>query len=147
MPNGFREEQRAWVGLGQYRIDHFDDKDAFKLQLPWVNSGKTPAIKTESAVSYIFSPSHLPGPPADYKYILEKSSPIAPQGAYAITVTNSAVPPSFGSINDGTLWMYFHGRFRYRDIHSKVIHTTSFCLYYDRINKQMAFCENGNDMD
>jgi len=143
----FRDEQRAWIGLGQFRIDHFDDKDPFKLLIPWVNSGKTPAIKTESAIPYAFPPTRLTGPPAGYKYLFEKSSAIAPQGAFVITVTNSAVPPIYTSINDGTLWMYFYGQFRYRDIHSKTVHTTSFCLYYDRITKQMAFCENGNDMD
>jgi hypothetical protein len=42
--------------------------------------------------------------------------------------------------------MYFFGAFRYHDVHSGIEHTTTFCLYYDKATKTMAFCENGNDM-
>ncbi len=144
--SAFQQEQRAWVGLGQYRIDNFDDKNPFKLALPWINSGKTPAVRTETGIAYILSPSRLTGPP-EHKHIFEKASAIAPQGIYVDTVTNLAIPPAFAAINDGTLWMYFFGQFRYHDVHSPATHTTSFCLFYDRTLKQMAFCESGNDMD
>jgi hypothetical protein len=143
--DAFRDDQRAWVGLGQYRIDHFDDKDAFKLVLPWVNSGKTPAINAEVSVAYAFPRFRLPGPP-EHKYLFEKASAIAPQGIYVTNIANSAVPPLFASISDGTIWMYFFGAFRYHDVHSGIEHTTTFCLYYDKATKTMAFCENGNDM-
>jgi len=143
----FRDEQRAWVGIGQYTIDHFDNKDAFRLRIPWVNSGKTPAVDTETGVAYTFQPSPMTGPTPGHKYVFEKASALAPQGIYVTNITNLAVPGRFDAITNGTLWMYFFGQFRYRDVHSRKIHTTTFCLLYDRINKQMVFCESGNDMD
>jgi hypothetical protein len=145
--NAFREEQRAWVGLGPFRVDHFDDKEPFVLILPWVNSGKTPAIQAETAVSYQFTTSRPTGPQEGHKYIFQKASAIAPQGVYATTVRNADVPPRFAAITDGTLWMVFAGKFRYHDVHSQTVHTTSFCLLYDRTTKQMVFCDSGNDMD
>lgn len=143
----FRDEQRAWVGIGQYRIDHFDNKDAFKLVIPWVNSGKTPAVDTETGVAYTFQPSPMTGPTPGHKYVFEKASALAPQGIYVTNITNLDAPGRFDAITNGTLWMYFFGQFRYRDVHSRKIHTTTFCLRYDRIDKQMVFCESGNDMD
>ena len=142
----FRADQRAWVGLGAYRVDNFNDKDPFKLILPWVNSGKTPAIRTENAVAFALSPTRLSGPP-DHKLMFDGASAIAPQGTYVSNITNFQVPLNFAAINDGTIWMYFFGKFRYHDVRSPEIHTTSFCLYYNTTIKQMSFCENGNDMD
>lgn len=143
----FMAEQRAWVGLGQYRIDNFNDKDPFKMSLPWVNSGKTPAVMTETGVAYSISPSRLTGPPAGHKYMFEKASAIAPAGIYVTNIANAAIPPKFAAINDGTLWLYFFGLFRYRDVHIQIVHSTTFCLYYSTMTKTMAFCDNGNDMD
>lgn len=143
----FREEQRAWVGLGQYQIQAFDDKNPFKLLLPWTNSGKTPAIKTESAVSYALSPTPLDGPPPGYKYSFESASAIAPQGSYGLAVTNMLVPKRFDVINDGKVFLYFFGQFRYRDVYTPTVHTTSFCIFYSKLEKQMSFCKNGNEMD
>jgi hypothetical protein len=142
----FREEQRAWVGLGQYSIGNFNDKGPFKLALPWVNSGRTPAIMTDAAVAFALSPSRLAGPPP-LGYVFERASAIAPQGIYVTNITNTAIPPAFSAINDGTLWMYFFGQFRYHDVHSRAVHTTTFCLYYSTVTKQMSFCESGNDMN
>jgi hypothetical protein len=144
----FQRDQRAWVGLGQYAIQQFDDKQPFKLVLPFVNSGKSPAILTEQCVAYTIVDHRLTGPPTGYTYQFEKSSAIAPQGAYASTITNRAVPVSYDGITNGTLFLYFFGEFRYHDVYDPaVLHTTDFCLVYDKDAKLMTFCLNGNDMN
>ena len=143
----FRQEQRAWVGLGHYEIVNFDNKRAFNLTLPWVNSGKTPAIRTKVAVAFSFRPSQMTGPPAGHKYIFENAVAIAPQGTFSANIVNSVVTKHFDTIANGTVWMHVYGQFRYCDVNSGRIHTTSFCLYYSTKSKKMAFCEHGNDMD
>jgi hypothetical protein len=142
----FQRDQRAWVGLGQYAIQQFDDKQPFKLQLPFVNSGKSPAILTEQCVAFTIVDHRLTGPP-DYTHQFEKSSAIAPQGAYASNIINRAVPMSYEGITNGTLFLYFFGEFRYHDVYDpSVVHTTDFCLEYNKDLKLMGFCLNGNDM-
>jgi ABC-type transporter Mla subunit MlaD len=142
----FQQEQRAWVGLGTYQIESFDSKGPLKLTLPLINTGKTPAIETETAVAYIFSPERLNGPP-NHNYTFEISSAIPPQGSSSQTITNTLGPQYFQPVNDGTMWMYFFGEVRYRDIYTKTMHTTSFCLFYDRMSQRMALCLHGNTMN
>ena len=60
--DSFRADQRAWVGLGEYRIEQFSAKDPFKLAIPFVNSGKSPAVFTEKSILYAISPTYLQGP-------------------------------------------------------------------------------------
>jgi hypothetical protein len=136
------------VGLGQYTVQHFDNKKPFRLAIPFVNSGKTPAISTEEATAYSITDHLLLGPPAGYDYKFGKASAIAPQGAYVENIINSAVPPVYDSITNGTLFLYFWGEFRYHDIYDpNTVHTTDFCLLYDKRQNTMAFCYNGNTMN
>jgi hypothetical protein len=144
--DNFHLDQRAWVGLGEYRIETISDREPFKLALPWVNSGKTPAIETEQAVAYIFSDTYLTGPPS-HAYNFDHGSAIPPQGKYVTRITNRGVPEHFEAITGKKLWMYFFGKFRYHDIYGSKLHTTSFCLFYDSDSKEMVFCEKGNSMD
>jgi hypothetical protein len=143
----FKRDQRAWVGVGQYSIQAFDNKNPFKLVIPFVNSGKTPAVLTERGVNYALVDHFVDGPPPDITYKFDKASAIAPQGIFAVNISNSAVPAAYDAINNGNLFLYFMGEFRYHDIYSPDVHTTDFCLYYDRTAKIMAFCPNGNDMN
>jgi len=144
----FQRDQRAWVGLGQYNIQSFDKQNPFKLVIPFVNSGKSPAISTEEAVSYAIIDHPLTGPPADSAYYFQKTSAVAPQGSYGLTITNTAVPAAYDDITSGVVFLYFFGEFRYHDVYdAKTAHTTSFCLYYDKGLKAMAFCASGNDMN
>jgi|HubBroStandDraft_4_1064222.scaffolds.fasta_scaffold191614_1 hypothetical protein len=143
----FRDDQRAWVGLGVFTIEHFDNKEAFRLQLPWANSGKTPAIDTQVAISYAITDTYMKGPPEDYRFVFTAASAIPPQGTYATTMTNLAAPLEYDAIVNGTKRFYVMGRFQYHDIYSRPAHTTSFCLVYSAISKTLIFCEQGNTMD
>lgn len=57
----FRDEQRPWVGMGEIQ-SQIDAKEPFKLNIPFVNSGKTPAIHTEVAVSFNIYYAYQSGP-------------------------------------------------------------------------------------
>lgn len=143
----FREDQRAWVGLGNYVIENFDNKEPFRLLLPWFNSGKTPAIDTQVAVSYAITDAYMKGPPKDYRPNFTTANAISPQGIYGSKMTNMAVPSQYDAILNGTKRFYVMGRFRYHDIYSPTIHTTTFCLVYSEISRALIFCEEGNTMD
>lgn len=143
----FHQDERAWVGIGEYRIVTFNDKDEFKFVIPLVNSGKTPAILIENGAAYNFADHFVSGPPTDFRLNYSKEGSIPPQGKHQITITNSIPRDRYKDITEGRLVMYWFGQIRYHDIHTPKIHHTNFCLVYDRIEKIMAFCENGNDMD
>jgi hypothetical protein len=145
--SSFRNDQRAWIGIGDYRVDRFDDKQPFKMIIPWTNSGKSPAIEAEDWMLYQFSDKPILGPIATPQYVFEKIPALAPQGKYAMTLTNPEATARYDRIMNGTAYMAYFGIVRYRDVYSKTIHATTFCLVYDRETKQMTFCQSGNDMN
>jgi hypothetical protein len=145
----FRDDQRAWIGLASFSILVFNNKDPFKMEIRFVNSGKTPAVFCKEGIGYDVSEKLLMGTPSTYSPLLEDVGTVAPQGAYIIPATNPVIPQYFDSLTkDWTRLLYFWGEFQYQDVYRKgQIHTTKFCLLYDFNNKQMAFCPHGNSMD
>jgi hypothetical protein len=145
----FRDDQRAWIGLASSPILVFNNKDPFKMEFRFVNSGKTPGVFCRQGIGYDVSEKFLMGTPSTYHPLLEDAGAVAPSGAHVITVTNSAVPEYFDAITkDKTRLLYFWSEFQYQDVYRKgLIHTTKFCVLYDFNNNQMGFCPNGNTMD
>src|SRR5437660_5541534 len=48
----FRQDQRAWVGVGEIEITKFVEKDEFNMNVVFVNSGKTPAVNNQQLVRW-----------------------------------------------------------------------------------------------
>jgi hypothetical protein len=144
----FQRDQRAWVGFSESNVIKFDDKEPFQLLITFVNSGKSPAVQDEGATNYSIDENAPSGPIANPGYSFEKTGAIPPQGKYLLRITNSAVPPRYDAISSGKQFLKFSGQFKYHDVYRPdVVHTTSFCLYYERQTKTMSFCYTGNDMD
>lgn len=145
----FRADQRAWVGLGESRVLQFNATDPFKLAIPMVNAGKSPAVRAEGALRYEVRPVLLKGPPANTEYVFRPASAVPPGGRYVINVNQGAgITQYYEAITSGAMFLHVYGIFRYRDVYDPSIpRVTKFCLYYDRTDKIMAFCDEGNDMN
>jgi hypothetical protein len=141
----FKKEQRAWIGLGVPQ-GQIDPEKPFVLNIPLINSGRTPAIMTEYAVSYGFSAVSpvRATEPVDFGYA--PGPAIAPQGNFTIGVTNRAVVARYQEIMSKKTFLFFIGVFRYHDTYSSIVHSTKFCMSFDIDRKEMASCENGNDI-
>jgi hypothetical protein len=147
--DSFRGDQRAWVGVGEYQILQFTAKDPFKMGVPMVNSGKSPAVSTEGALRYLVTPTYLKGPPANSEYLFKPATAVPPGGRYVFNITQqTGISEFYDAITSGTKFLYIYGVFRYRDVYDPAIaRVTTFCLFYDITYKGMAFCEDGNDMN
>lgn len=144
----FQNDQRAWVGLGEYKVMEFNAKEPFKLAIHLVNSGKTPAISTEKAINYGLSLTWPTGPPQNPPYKFEPSASIPPQGKYVVIISDSAVTPLYGDILSRKRFLYFYGVFRYHDVYRKdLMHSTEFCLIFNPDIAEMSFCLTGNQMN
>jgi|NGEPerStandDraft_6_1074524.scaffolds.fasta_scaffold151248_1 hypothetical protein len=144
----FRADQRAWVGLGEAQILQFNAKDALKLAVPMVDTGKSPAVSTEGALKYLVTSAYRKGPPINAQYLFKPASAVPPQGRYVFNVTQAGISDSYDAITSGTKFLYIYGVFRYRDVYDPAVaRVTTFCLFYDITYKGMAFCETGNGMN
>lgn len=145
----FRQDQRAWLGLADFSVTQFNDKDPFKMRLVFVNTGKTPAIHSEKVIAF-----QIPSKPFRVaedltipQNALEPAGSIPPQGHFGVDINNTAVPQFYDGLNNGNSFLYFFGEMRYRDVYSQTVHRSTFCVVYDRVLHEMGFCLFGNEMN
>lgn len=141
----FRNDERAWVGVGAYTTPKFTASDPFAFAIPFVNSGKSPAIRTEKLIYFAITTSWPTGPTPKPNDKFEPAAAIAPQGTYVVNITNRA--PNFNDIMAKKSFLSFSGTFRYYDVYGSVAHETSFCLVFNPDTKEMSFCLTGNEMN
>jgi hypothetical protein len=143
----FQDDQRAWLGLAEIR-NTIDSKAPFQLNIMFTNSGKTPAIQTEKAISWKITTTLPAGPPSDATYSFETATSVAPQGKTFTLVTNTIVPLHYPDIMAKKEFLSFYGAFHYHDIYRpEIIRTTKFCMVFNADSKDMNFCFTGNDMN
>lgn len=161
-----RLEQRAWVGV-QDAISvpgSFTDTSAWRVNVVFFNSGKTPAKAAEIAVLSFTSPSSVSGPSEQLIKALKfvPTQAIAPQEkfTFAVGTPNNWVSTMVANradmeslilkyplINKGELILYYFGILRYED-NSGVSRETQFCIYMAKPETQeISFCRDFNELN
>jgi hypothetical protein len=145
--DNFQRDQRAWVGLGKSQVT-FGPNEPFTLNIPMINSGKTPAILTQASITPGFGITPPSGPPQNYPKHFNPAGTIAPQGQFTLSITDTDFTKAYEGIKAGQIVIFFFGIFTYKDVYNpQSVHTTDFCLIYNPQTNVMFFCSNGNDMN
>jgi hypothetical protein len=164
--NATRLDQRAWVGVRDAISvpGSFTETSAWRVNMIFANSGKSPARGAKIAALSLISPVSISGPSPDQIKALEfqPTQAIAPQGTYnfaigtaadliATTVAKKGEMESLISkyplIKSGQLILYYFGILRYED-NSGAIHDTQFCIYMANPQTQViSFCRDFNDLN
>jgi hypothetical protein len=165
----FRLEQRAWVGVSAASLVQFEPDKPIRIDVAFLNTGKTPALRAYASNGYALSRAYLKEPPSTSIAQIEKILPtkpvhsLPPNGTFIAplglqpSAGPSAAPEEWASYNilresypaikDRVQMLYVFGEYRYRDINNRP-HTTKFCLFIsDPDAKQLQFCEGFNEMD
>jgi len=147
----FRDDQRAWVGIGPFRVAQFEEQKPLEVDVEILNSGKTPALRVEEWARYKFSSISQLGPMptelADIKWTPEGSVP--PQGHQTLHLD---LPWDVWKKNELAIkfkrsYPAFFGVISYNDISGRQ-HRTQFCFYMkEPETHSLAFCDQWNDMD
>ncbi len=157
--------QRPWFGISRFEVLQYDPAHPeipFRIEVFFKNTGKTPALRVKIAGMFNIHPpvNHLPiaAPTnedwkffdsffANYKgsYV---AAPDAERGEIATDYVENIVAKNYASINNLSQFVYYFGKAVYYESGNSRPHTTTFCLYLaEPKTKQLAHCENGNDMD
>jgi len=161
--DSMRLDQRAWLGIGQFRITQFEDGKSLKLEIETRNSGKTPAVFVTKALLSSFELNPSVGPPEIGIRKLEFSpwQSVPPSGSQTILMEipwtsadnivnghNNGLNSFYPRIKNKTTFISFYGELKYRDIFSPVIHTTQVCIWLkDPDTRQLVFCDSFNEMN
>jgi hypothetical protein len=143
-------DQRAWVGIGQFRVVQFD-KDNFKVDIEIRNSGKTPALDVSEFTAYGWNVSIESGP-RDGWFInrpLVPAEAIPPEGTHAIHlgIGSEVIGPIYEGLKSKANRIYIFGKINYSDISRKVGGSTDFCLFLaDPDKSELGFCSSHKDM-
>ena len=90
--NAFREEQRAWVGVGDSQLTQFESGKPIRMEIIFFNSGKTPAIKVHVVSGFNLYASPISGPSTEDIRKNKKELPdnprqaLAPQGKMKLVI-------------------------------------------------------------
>jgi hypothetical protein len=147
-----RLEQRAWLAVWEFRILPADQKGAIRLSLDVVNTGRSPAVHIEMALTRMVldRPSMLDEPPhVTPKLQFRSTAPIPPQGKHTMATEESvsALGNDYEGIKSGAKVLYEFGKIRYLDIFGKP-HTTQICLFMAKPEDQLlSNCGSGNEMN
>jgi hypothetical protein len=97
------------------------------------NTGRTPAVVTEAAVSAKLtnSLSDLPKPPeyGDKERLSSGQLLLVSEDSFPLTCQTKMETAQYWEIKQGTRFLYVHGFVRYRDTYGRR-HETRFCDYY-----------------
>lgn len=166
----FRDEQRAWVGIGITRpqVTSFESTNPIEIDIPFFNSGKTPARNVREVVNAILSPMPMSQPtPSQIKQLEDGpfgSLPsIPPQGTQTLIggkppaigeitsrqqrLDRDAMMKEFDKIKSGKWVYYLIGEIRYDDVAGRP-HITQFCVFIsDTTTKNVASCFGFNEIE
>ena len=147
----FRDDQRAWVGVGEVQVIELEEGKPFRLDITVSNSGKTPALYVESGTGRRLSPTPLlevPTPRDLGALQFQRAVAIPPQGKYVLHVSDPEKSPSpTEMLKSGAIHIYEYGKITYEDVYGRV-HSTEFCVYLsDPVTRTMSFCKSYNVMN
>jgi len=149
-------DQRAWISAKQPHIVAFSEGNPFQLTVPFLNTGKTPALNVEEAISWeVPDKSKTMSKPT--KEMISALAfvfygALGPQDRAQMQVVNNDVTKFYSAVQSRQAFLYFYGEVRYGDIFGGK-HSTTFCVLYVPANiiasheAEMTPCESGNDMN
>jgi hypothetical protein len=144
-----RLDQRAWVGIGLFRVIQFEKDKPFKIDIEIKNSGKTPALQMMESVKYGQDFSSRPGPRDEwFTAIMQPAEAVPPQGSHTIhlEMDKDALAPIFDELKAKTRLLYIIGTLDYKTI-SNETGFTEFCLVMvDSEKPELGFCGSHNNM-
>ncbi len=153
----FKADQRAWLGPQSSRLDQIESDPS--LIVEFLNSGKTPAIHVESALSFMMADKPTssavltawppPGPPpmrvAELEGNLKCCRSVAPQAKFdflsnawqaqkdpkypELPALTDLIKGRLQNMRDGTSYLFIYAELRYYDHLTTVQHTTKWCAY------------------
>lgn len=146
-------DERAWVGIGNFRITQFEKGKSLKVDIEIFNSGKTPALQTEQVSGFGYElgfPVRIP-PSAWFNGSTKPFIPfeaIPPQGRYSIhsEIPEETISQLYDPVKSRDRTIYVFGEIRYKNI-SGASGDTEYCLFMSDPDKpDLAFCNAHNDM-
>jgi hypothetical protein len=149
--SAFRDDERAWLGIGSFRVTQFEQSKPIKVDIQVKNSGKTPALNIQQWMRYRFSTFAQVGPLApDLAFnslTNEGSSP--PQGDQTlhIEIPWASWTGAFASMSIKRNELSIFGEIDYNDVTGRS-HKTQVCLHMpDADTRELFFCDRWNDMN
>jgi hypothetical protein len=149
--SAFRDDQRAWVGIGIFRVVQFETEKPIKIEVQIKNTGKTPALHIEEWLNFKFSSIAEIGPLAMDMVVVpwrpQGSTP--PQGDQTIHIE---IPwelwkRASGSMSMKRAELSIFGEIGYDDVSNRP-HTTQVRLHMpDSGTRELFFCDRWNDMN
>lgn len=148
--DSMRLDERAWVGIGLFRVVQLDDKQ-LRIDIETVNSGKTPALSRTEAFNIRWDPQVRKGPPEDLldKLEFQAAEALPPQGHHTMHIElNWKDLALYKLVQDEKTFVSVFGEIRYKDVFGGKTHSTDFCLWLvDPNTKDLGFCDAGNSMN
>ncbi len=142
-------DQRAWIGVGDFRVTQFEKDKSFKIDVEIKNSGKTPALDMTDGMRYGIEPSSIFGPRDEwFNMIVTTAEAIPPQGSHTMhmEIPLPVIAPFFDAIKAKTMSLYIVGVILYKTI-SKEDGRAEFCLVMvDPDKLDVAYCRTHNNM-
>lgn len=161
--NTSRLDQRAWLGIGSFRVVKFEKGKPFEAEIEIINSGKTPGLHvTEVAKSGWLATAYYDPKKSSWDNesikIPEKwfeglkSSPaqsVPPQGRFYIhlDLQDEYFASLYDDIKSKKLTLFIYGEVRYSDIFGRSC-LTRFCFHMvNPDNPRLFYCQKYNDIE
>jgi hypothetical protein len=155
-------DQRAWVGISSQNVDELSAQ-AFKAEIEFFNSGKTPARRVQKSISLMTRPRPLldsPDTEGVNSLRFSGNSVLPPQGHTTITTLSDPQTMQqmtqifnahYAAIDAGTQILYVFGEIKYDDLSDRP-HTTKYCLFAVKVRQtpvlwKLGECNGFNEMD
>jgi hypothetical protein len=157
-----KADQRAWFGISEFEVLHYDPSDSntpFRMQVTFRNSGKTPALHIRFA-SWMWATDSLVDGPSEaqlrelevYMKTIKVRYVAAPGASRKVIILDNGtsrnmVTSNYQDIQNRKRFFYVFGQVDYDDVYQRS-HTTRFCLWLaEPETKQLAHCQNDNEMN
>jgi hypothetical protein len=148
-----RIDRRAWLGVSTLNVVQFDKAKSLKLEIGFINSGRTPALQVKDGTKWRFNSGWVAGPAPDWptNFLMEPQQSVPPQGSFVrrIEMAQRVFGPHYEAIKAGTEFVYFYGQMTYADISETVqgwTQTSIFIRMAEPDKPELSFCSTFNDM-
>ena len=102
----FQQDQRAWIGVSEFRTINFDEVNGVQVDVSLINSGKTPARSVEQADGYSIPFTAISGPSAididNMRQHFTQGQAIPPQGKLFLHIGRFAAGRAANSLYEFT---------------------------------------------
>lgn len=148
----FHEQERPWLGVSALTVTQFDKNKPLRIDVGFINSGKTPALEVKHGTRFKFDPRFAATPDATWGTIfsMDPEQSVPPQGAYTthMTMNQPLFDTQFDAIKAGGKFLYFYGEITYIDTSKSIQGETRYCIFLRMIDDKpdLAFCPGFNDL-